>query len=61
MQKPTPTATAAQGRKSRTTTASKAITKNKHRMYAHGKKIADRVMNIFNYQYQESDLEQFVF
>jgi hypothetical protein len=57
MQKPT----AGQSQKSRSTTAGKAITKNKNRMYAHGKKIADKVMNIFNYQYTDKDLEQFVF
>jgi len=58
MQKPT----AGQSQKSRTAAATnKAITQNKNRMYAHGKKIADKVLNIFNYQYTEKDLEQFVF
>lgn len=58
MQKPNANHTS-RGRTVAATT--KAITKNKNRMYAHGKKIADRVMNIFNYQYTDKDLEQFVF
>lgn len=35
--------------------------KNKKNLYLQGKKMADKVMNIFNYQYKDSDLEQFVF
>jgi|GEM_PF-5951307 len=35
--------------------------KNKKTLYDRGKKIADKVINIFNYQYNDSDLEQFVF
>ena len=35
--------------------------KNKKNLYQQGKKMADKVMNIFNYQYKDSDLEQFVF
>ena len=58
MQKPT---IATHGHKGRSATAPKIITKNKNRVYVHGKKIADKVMNIFNYQYTEKDLEQFVF
>jgi hypothetical protein len=36
--------------------------KNKEILYIrHGKKITGKLMNIFNYQYKDSDLEQFVY
>jgi hypothetical protein len=40
-----------------TTAVTKAGVKQPNRMYTHGKKIADRIMNILNYQYKESDLQ----
>jgi hypothetical protein len=58
MQKPNNTAATAPKNR---TAANKSTTKNNNRMYTQGKKIADKVMNIFNYQYKDSDLEQFVF
>jgi hypothetical protein len=35
--------------------------KNKDVLYIQGKKITGKLLNIFNYQYKDSDLEQFVF
>ena len=52
------TTTANHSPKGRTATAAtKAITNNSNRIYAHGKKIADRIWNVLNYQYKESDLQ----
>jgi len=36
-------------------------TRRNNTLQAVAKKKADKLINIFNYQYQESDLEQFVF
>ncbi len=35
--------------------------KNKKSLYNQGKKMANKMLNIFNYQYKDSDLEQYVF
>jgi hypothetical protein len=48
--------TANHSHKGRNTTARNAAKKN-NSMYANGKKIANRIMNILNYQYNESDLQ----
>ncbi len=44
-----------------TITAVNNPAKNNKNLYQQGKKMADKVLNIFNYQYKDSDLEQFVF
>lgn len=42
-------------------TAKPSCTKSKNILYVQGKKITDKVLHILNYQYKDSDLEQFVF
>ena len=42
-------------------TSKASNTKSKNTVQTKSKKIGDKVLAIFNYQYKESDLEQFVF
>ena len=51
------TATANHSQKGRNTTTGKSTAKKSNSMYMNGKKIADRIMRILNYQYKESDLQ----
>jgi hypothetical protein len=51
----------AKNRNSNAAANSTAKQKRKDVLYIQGKKITGKLLNIFNYQYKDSDLEQFVY
>lgn len=56
-----PTNNSNKNRNNTTAAGTTAKQKRKDVLYIQGKKITGKLLNIFNYQYKDSDLEQFVY